>query len=160
LQSICPNFPTARDDGDSTAHDFRFAPHLDLGSASYSSRSPEAYNPWPLSRCLVERRSEAILAARIAFETRPSLDVSKAAKVDALGRAAAGAIPANRLPHGQSLVSDGFMTKVGATDKAIPTLSEKFAIHTLGQEYALSAGPIQVWNVPLNRPSLPWLCCT
>jgi hypothetical protein len=23
-----------------------------------------------------------------------------------------------------------------------------------GQEYALSASPTQVWNVPLNRPSL------
>jgi hypothetical protein len=30
------------------------------------------------------------------------------------------------------LVSDGFETKAGMTDKAIPILSEKFAIHTSG----------------------------
>ncbi len=61
---------------------------------------------------------------------------------------------------GQCLVSDGFETRIGRVDKAKPIQTKKFAIHTLGQEYALSASPIQVWNVPLSRPSLPWLCCT
>jgi hypothetical protein len=37
---------------------------------------------------------------------------------------------------------------------------DKLPMSEKGQEYALSASPIQVWNVPLNRPSLPWLCCT
>jgi hypothetical protein len=31
---------------------------------------------------------------------------------------------------------------------------------SLGHEYAFSVRLNQVWNVPLSRPSLPWLCCT
>ena len=30
----------------------------------------------------------------------------------------------------------------------------------LGQQYAFSVHLNRVWNPPMNRPSLPWLCCT
>jgi len=44
-----------------------------------------------------------------------------------------------RSPFAQCLVSGGFETKEGTADKAIPILSQEFAIHTMGQEYVLAA---------------------
>ena len=40
---------------------------------------------------------------------------------------------------GQCLVSDGFETKIGITDKAKPIQNGKFPIHTLGQRATFSA---------------------
>jgi hypothetical protein len=54
------------------------------------------------------------------------------------GRAAVGRYSRIGNRRGQCLVSDGFETKVGTTDEAIPTLSKKFAIHTLGQTATFS----------------------
>ena len=49
-----------------------------------------------------------------------------------------GAVTVDLWSHRQCLVSDGFETKLGRTDKVIPIQTGKLAIHTLGQKYALA----------------------
>jgi hypothetical protein len=53
-----------------------------------------------------------------------------------------GAVTVDLWSHRQCLVSDGFETKLGRTDKVIPIQTGKLAIHTLGHLPTFSA----LWN--------------
>ena len=79
------------------------------------------------------------------FATRHKPDFGFAAKARAQGRAALGRYPLICDRPGQCLVSDGFETRIGRDDKAKPTQTKKFAIHTLGQEYAFATALVRVW---------------
>jgi hypothetical protein len=91
----------------------------------------------------------------IATFHKHGTDFLNAAKIRSRGRAAMRRYPQFGDHPGQCLVLNGFETRIGRADKAIPILSKKFSIHTLGQTATFSTAWFCVWNAAVSRHSAP-----